>query len=172
MAGEAERLGLYGFGAAAHILAQLAVWQGGGVFAFTRPGDAAGQAFARSLGCAWAGGSDEAPPEPLDAAIIFAPVGRAGAGSAEAGAQGRPGGLRRHPHERHPVFPLCRSVGRARRIRSVANLTRADGREFLDLAARAGDPHRRPRAFPLAEANAALAAVRAGGIEGAAVLRP
>jgi alcohol dehydrogenase, propanol-preferring len=170
LAGEAQRLGLYGFGAAAHLLAQLAVWQGRSVHAFTRPGDAAGQAFARSLGCAWAGGSDEAPPAALDAAIIFAP---AGALVPEALKRVRKGGrvICGGIHMSDiPSFPYADLWGE-RRVQSVANLTRADGREFLALAARAG---LRPAAtaFPLAEANAALAALREGRLEGAAVLVP
>jgi propanol-preferring alcohol dehydrogenase len=169
-AGEAARIGLYGFGAAAHIVAQLAAWQGRGVFAFTRPGDGAGQAFARSLGCAWAGGSDQAPPEPLDAAIIFAPVG---ALVPEALKRVRKGGrvvcAGIHMSD-IPAFPYADLWGE-RGIVSVANLTREDGREFLPLAAQAGV---RPtiRAFPLASANEALAAVRHGRVEGAAILRP
>jgi propanol-preferring alcohol dehydrogenase len=170
LAGVAERLGLYGFGAAAHLMAQLAVWQGRRVFAFTRPGDAQGQAFARSLGCAWAGGSDSAPPETLDAAILFAPVG---ALVPEALKRVRKGGrvvcAGIHMSD-IPSFPYADLWGE-RSLRSVANLTRADGREFLDLAARAG---LRPAAttFPLEEADAALAAVREGRLDGAAVLIP
>jgi propanol-preferring alcohol dehydrogenase len=170
MAGDPERLGLYGFGAAAHILAQLASWQRRRVFAFTRPGDAAGQAFARALGCAWAGGSDEAPPEPLDAAIIFAP---AGALVPEALKRVRKGGRvvcgGIHMSD-IPSFPYGDLWGE-RSLRSVANLTRADGREFLALAARAG-LRTVTTPFPLAEADAALAAVREGRIDGAAVLVP
>ena len=115
MAGDARHLGIYGFGAAAHIVAQVAAHQGRSVYAFTRPGDADAQAFARKLGCAWAGGSEVAPPVELDAAIIFAPVG---ALLPEALARVRKGGtvvLRRHPHERHPAHALCAAVGRARR---------------------------------------------------------
>jgi propanol-preferring alcohol dehydrogenase len=169
-AGEAKRIGLYGFGAAAHILAQVAAWQGRELFAFTRPGDCAGQAFARSLGCAWAGGSDEAPPHELDSALLFAPVG---ALVPEALRRVRKGGrvvcAGIHMSD-IPSFPYADLWGE-RGIVSVANLTRADGREFLPLAARAGV---RPaiRIFPLAEANEALALLRSGGIEGAAILRP
>jgi propanol-preferring alcohol dehydrogenase len=170
LAGEAERIGLYGFGAAAHILAQLAVWQGRSVCAFTRPGDAAGQAFARGLGCVWAGGSDEAPPEPLDAAILFAPVG---ALVPEALKRVRKGGsvvcAGIHMSD-IPSFPYADLWGE-RSIRSVANLTRADGREFLDLAARAGI-RTAVTPFPLDRAGKALAAVREGRIEGAAALIP
>lgn len=170
LAGEAERLGLYGFGAAAHILAQLAVWQGRRVCALTRPGDTAGQAFARSLGCAWAGGSDSAPPEPLDSAIIFAPVG---ALVPEALKRVRKGGrvICAGIHMSDiPAFPYADLWGE-RSLLSVANLTRADGREFLALAARAG-LRTVTTAFPLAEAGAALAVVREGRIDGAAVLVP
>ena len=114
-AGEAERIGIYGFGAAAHIVAQLCRWQGRRVFAFTRDGDLASQKFALSLDAEWAGGSSEAPPEPLDAAIIFAPVGALVPAALAAVAQGRARGLRRHSHERHPGFPLFAAVGRAQR---------------------------------------------------------
>lgn len=169
-AGEAEGLGLYGFGAAAHILVQIAVRQGRRVHAFTRPGDEAGQAFARALGCASAGGSDEAPPEELDAAILFAPVG---ALVPEALKRVRKGGrvICGGIHMSDiPSFPYADLWGE-RRIESVANLTRADGRAFLDLAASAGIRTRTTR-FPLARANEALAAVREGRLEGAAVLVP
>jgi propanol-preferring alcohol dehydrogenase len=170
MAGEGKTIGLYGFGAAAHILAQLAAWQGRTVFAFTRPGDQAGQAFARALGCAWAGGSDEAPLEPLDAAILFAPVGAL-----------VPVALRRvrkggrvvcagiHMSD-IPSFPYADLWGE-RAILSVANLTRADGRDFLALAARAGI-RTRTRTYGLDEADRALSDLREGKIEGAAVLVP
>ena len=170
MAGAADRLGLYGFGAAAHILAQLAVWQGRKVFAFTRPGDLAGQAFALSLGCGWAGGSDEAPPEPLDAAILFAP---AGALVPEALKRVRKGGrvvcAGIHMSD-IPSFPYADLWGE-RSVRSVANLTRGDGREFLEIAVRAG-LRTRVTTYPLARAGTALAALREGRIEGAAVLVP
>ncbi|HYE27392.1 MAG TPA: zinc-dependent alcohol dehydrogenase family protein [Allosphingosinicella sp.] len=170
MAGDSAALGLYGFGAAAHILAQLAGWQGRRIFAFTRPGDRAGQAFALSLGCAWAGGSDEAPPEPLDAAIIFAP---AGALVPEALKRVRKGGRvvcgGIHMSD-IPSFPYADLWGE-RSLLSVANLTREDGLEFLPLAARAGI-RTAATAFPLERAEAALAAVREGRIEGAAVLVP
>jgi propanol-preferring alcohol dehydrogenase len=170
MAGDGPSLGLYGFGAAAHILAQIAVWQGRRVHAFTRPGDEAGQAFARSLGCAWAGGSDEAPPAALDAAIIFAPAGplvpialkRVGKG-------GRVICAGIHMSE-IPAFPYADLWGE-RRIQSVANLTRANGRDFLELAARAG-VRTSTEAFPLGEANAALQRLREGTVRGAAVLIP
>jgi len=170
MAGDTPRLGLYGFGAAAHILAQIAVGDERRVFAFTRPGDSAGQDFARRLGCAWAGASGEMPPEELDAAIIFAPVG---ALVPEALRRVRKGGrvICAGIHMSDiPSFPYEALWGE-RQIVSVANLTRADGIAFMDAVAR------RPvmvstTPFPLDQANEALAAVRAGAIEGAAVLVP
>jgi len=170
LAGGAERIGFYGFGAAAHILAQVAKWQGRRVFAFTREGDERGQAFARALGCAWAGGSNEAPPEQLDAAIIFAPVG---ALVPQALAQVRKGGrvvcAGIHMSD-IPSFPYELLWGE-RSLLSVANLTRTDGHEFMEVAAQA--PIRtRTTAFALAKANEALAALRSGAIEGAAVLVP
>jgi alcohol dehydrogenase, propanol-preferring len=170
MAGDPGTLGLYGFGAAAHILAQVAIWQGREVFAFTRPGDAKGQDFARALGCAWAGGSDEAPPRELDAAILFAPVG---ALVPEALRRVRKGGSvvcgGIHMSD-IPAFPYDLLWGE-RSVRSVANLTRRDGETFLAVAAEAG-VRTATRAFPLARANEALAALRGGAIEGAAVLVP
>jgi propanol-preferring alcohol dehydrogenase len=170
LAGDGERLGFYGFGASAHILAQVAAWQGRRVFAFTRDGDAETQAFARSLGCAWAGGSSEAPPEELDAAIIFAPVG---ALVPIALKQVRRGGrvvcAGIHMSD-IPGFPYENLWGE-RAILSVANLTRADGREFMEIAAKA--PIRtHTTEFPLCQANGALDALRSGGLEGAAVLIP
>lgn len=170
MAGDAPRLGLYGFGAAAHILAQLGVWEGRRVYAFTRPGDAAGQAFARSLDCAWAGASDEAPPEELDAAILFAPVG---ALVPEALKRVRKAGrvvcAGIHMSD-IPAFPYADLWGE-RQILSVANLSRADGAEFLELAPQV--PIRAATTlFSLSEANEALARLRAGEIHGAAVLVP
>lgn len=169
-AGEAERLGLYGFGAAAHIIAQVAVWQGRRVLAFTRDGDTAGQDFARSLGCAWAGGSSEDSPEELDAAIIFAPVGSL---VPRALRQVRKGGrvvcAGIHMSD-IPSFPYDILWGE-REILSVANLTRADGREFMDIAARA--PIRtHTKQFPLEQANEGLRQLRNGELEGAAVLVP
>jgi propanol-preferring alcohol dehydrogenase len=167
-AGDGERLGLYGFGGAAHIIVQVARHQGRRVFAFTKDGDAAGQAFARELGAAWAGGSSQAPPEPLDAAIIFAPVGALVPAALRAV---RPGGTvvcaGIHMSD-IPSFPYAILWGE-RTVRSVANLTRRDGEQFLAVA------HRVPvrtetELFPLEEANAALAALRAGRLRGAAVL--
>lgn len=170
MAGQGQALGFYGFGAAAHILAQIAVHQGREVYAFTRPGDLAGQAFARSLGCAWAGGSDEAAARPLDATIIFAPAGEL---VPLALAQVRKGGrvvcAGIHMSDL-PSFPY-RLLWEERQLCSVANLTREDGRAFMDVAASV--PIRtRTHELPLAQANNALAALRRGEVEGALVLRP
>jgi propanol-preferring alcohol dehydrogenase len=170
MAGAGGALGLYGFGAAAHILAQVAVWQGRRVYAFTRAGDAAGQAFARSLGAVWAGGSDETPPEPLDAAIIFAPIGAlvpAALGVVKKGGRVVCGGI--HMSD-IPRFPY-RLLWEERDVVSVANLTRADAREFLAIAPQAGIKMKVTR-YPLSEGNAALADLRHGRFEGAAVLVP
>ena len=168
LAGESHQVGLYGFGAAAHIVAQVLKFQGREFLAFTRPGDSASQDFARSLGASWAGGSDEAPPEPLDAALIFAPAGPL-----------VPTALR-HLHKGGcvvcagihmsdiPAFPYALLWGE-RAIRSVANLTRRDGLEFLALAPQVPvrtEVHR----FPLAQANEALAQLRRGEFQGAAVL--
>lgn len=169
LAGDGESIGLYGFGAAAHILAQVALWQGRRVHAFTRPGDRTAQEFAMSLGCASASDSGLPPPEPLDAAIIFAPVG---ALVPDALKQVRKGGrvvcAGIHMSD-IPTFPYADLWGE-RRILSVANLTRADGIEFLKLAAQAR-VRTTTTAFPLACANQALDLLRAGRIEGAAVLR-
>jgi propanol-preferring alcohol dehydrogenase len=168
LAGEARTLGIYGFGAAAHLIAQVAVAQGRSVFAFTRRGDIASQAFALSLGARWAGDSEEAPPEPLDAALIFAPVGALV--PAALAAVGRGGtvvcaGI----HMSHvPSFPYRLLCGE-RCVRSVANLTRRDAQEFLALAASSALAVQ-ARAYPLAAANAALTDLRAGSIDGAAVL--
>jgi propanol-preferring alcohol dehydrogenase len=167
---EAKTLGLYGFGAAAHIIAQVACTQGRTVFAFTRPGDAAAQALARSLGCTWAGGSDEAPPARLDAAIIFAPVGALVPVALKAVRKGGRvvcGGI--HMSD-IPAFPY-RLLWEEREIASVANLTRADARNFLAIA---GELRLdvRTQAYPLEQANEALAALRDGRVSGAAVLVP
>ena len=168
LAGEAERLGLYGFGAAAHIVAQLARHQGRRVFAFTRPGDTQAQAFAAELGAEWAGASGEAPPEPLDAAIIFAPVGALVPEALKALDKGGTVVCAGIHMSDIPAFPY-RILWEERVIRSVANLTRADGEEFLDLAPRV--PVRTEvEPFPLAEANRALERLRSGQIRGAAVL--
>ena len=168
MAGDAECLGLYGFGAAAHIIAQVAVYQGRRVFAFTRPGDKEGQGFALELGVEWAGSSEEAPPEPLQAAIIFAPIGslvpRALA-AVERGGTVVCAGI--HMSE-IPAFPYEALWGE-RVVRSVANLTRRDGEEFLRLAPQTG-VRIEVSSYPLAEANRALDDLRAGRIRGSAVL--
>jgi len=167
-AGPAERLGLYGFGAAAHLVAQVARHQGRQVFAFTRPGDAEGQRFALELGAAWAGGSDAIPPEPLDAAILFAPVGALVPAALKAVAKGGTvvcAGIHMSPI---PTFSYDLLWGE-RTIKSVANLTRRDAEEFLPLAARAG-VRTWAEPFPLDQANVALDRLRAGRIEGAAVL--
>lgn len=170
LAGEGEAIGLYGFGAAAHILAQVAVWQGRRVHAFTRPGDTPAQVFARALGCAWAGGSDETPPEELDAAILFAPVGAlvpVALRHVRKGGRVICGGIHM---SNIPAFPYADLWGE-RSILSVANLTRADGREFLEIAARI-PVKTRIITLPLSRANAALDLLRGGGLEGAAVLCP
>ena len=169
-AGEARKLGIYGFGAAAHIVAQVARWQGRRVFAFTRPGDTAGQSFARSLGAEWAGGSDEFPLEPLDAAILFAPVGDLVPLALKAVRKGGRvvcGGI--HMSD-IPSFPY-RLLWEERQIVSVANLTRQDGLNFLRQAPGMGIVTQTTR-YPLQQANQALADLRAGRFEGAAVLVP
>ena len=169
-AGETETIGLYGFGAAAHIVAQVCRWQGRRVFAFTRAGDAVGQDFARSMGAQWAGGSDERPPAPLDAAILFATVGAlvpAALAAVRKGGRVVCGGI--HMTD-IPSFPY-RLLWEERSVVSVANLTRADGEEFLALAPRV--PVRTTTTpYPLLAANEALDDLRAGRLEGAAVLVP
>jgi propanol-preferring alcohol dehydrogenase len=170
MAGEGPALGLYGFGAAAHILAQVAVWQGRRLHAFTRDGDTAAQDFARSLGAVWAGGSDELPPEPLDAAIIFAPVGAlvpAALKAVKKGGRVVCGGI--HMSD-IPSFPYA-LLWEERQVLSVANLTRDDAREFLAIAPQAGVRTAVTR-YPLERANEALADLREGRLQGAAVLIP
>lgn len=169
-AGDAARLGLYGFGAAAHILAQLATAEGRQVYAFTRPRDAAGQAFARALGCCWAGGSTETPPAELDAAILFAPVGALVPQALRAVRKGGRVVCAGIHMSDVPSFPYADLWGE-RSIVSVANLTRADGIAFF---ARIADLDLRTvtTQFPLAEANRALSRLRDGRIEGAAVLIP
>ncbi len=170
LAGEARRLGLYGFGAAAHILAQIARHQGREVFAFTRPGDAEGQAFARRLGATWAGGSDERPPEELDAALIFAPVGALVPAALAAVARGGTVVCAGIHMSEIPAFAYELLWGE-RLLRSVANLTRADGEALLALAPRV--PVRTTvEPFPLADANRALERLRRGEVRGAAVLIP
>ena len=170
MAGEGKALGIYGFGAAAHILAQVATKQGRRVFAFTRRGDTAAQEFARSLGAAWAGASDEMPPEPLDAAIIFAPVGALVPAALKAVKKGGCvvcGGI--HMSD-IPSFPYA-LLWEERQVRSVANLTRDDAHAFLALAPDAGVTCEVTR-YPLERANEALADLREGRLQGAAVLIP
>jgi propanol-preferring alcohol dehydrogenase len=170
MAGESKTLGLYGFGAAAHILAQVAIWQGRRVFAFTREGDNAAQDFARSLGAVWAGASEEPPPEPLDAAIIFAPVGAlvpAALKAVKKGGRVVCGGI--HMSD-IPSFPYS-LLWEERHVMSVANLTRADAREFLAIAPKARVKCEVTR-YPLARANEALSDLREGRLQGAAVLIP
>jgi alcohol dehydrogenase, propanol-preferring len=170
MAGDAERLGLYGFGASAHIVAQVARHQGRRVFAFTKPGDVEGQAFARSLGAEWAGGSDERPPDELDAAILFAPAGELVPTALAALAKGGAVVCAGIHMSDIPSFPYELLWGE-RQVRSVANLTRADGEEFLTLAPQV--PVRTQiEIFPLAEANEAVDRLRSGRIRGAAVLVP
>ena len=169
-AGEGQRLGLYGFGAAAHILTQIAVAQGRDVFAFTRPGDEQGQQFARRLGACWAGGSDESPPQLLDAAIIFAPVGALvpqALASVRSGGRVVCGGI--HMSD-IPQFPYSLLWGE-RSLCSVANLTRRDGVAFFSLVSELSlEIHTTP--FALAQANEALSALRSGALQGAAVLLP
>lgn len=170
MAGDPRTVGIWGFGAAAHLVAQVARFEERTVFAFTRPGDAASQEFARSLGVAWAGASDELSPVPLDAALVFAPVGAlvpAALRSVRKGGVVVCGGI--HMSD-IPAFPYELLWGE-RVVRSVANLTRRDGEEFLALAARAG-VRSQVRPYPLVDANEAMADLRAGRLEGAAVLVP
>jgi propanol-preferring alcohol dehydrogenase len=170
IAGNGQRLGLYGFGAAAHILAQVAQWQGRSVFAFTRPGDHATQDFARSLGAVWAGGSDQLPPEPLDAAIIFATVGALVPLALKAVRKGGRVVCAGIHMSDIPSFPYA-LLWEERQLLSVANLTRDDGIEFLRQAPQIGIKTRTTR-YPLQQANPALADLRAGRFEGAAVLIP
>uniref|UniRef100_A0A7C5VVY4 alcohol dehydrogenase n=1 Tax=Thermomicrobium roseum TaxID=500 RepID=A0A7C5VVY4_THERO len=164
----ARRLGFYGFGAAAHILTQVAVWQGRAVYAFTRPGDVEGQAFARSLGAVWAGGSDEFPPEPLEAALIFAPVGALVPQALRAVEKGGVVVCAGIHMSDIPSFPYA-LLWEERVVRSVANLTRQDGEEFLQLAPQV--PVRtQVQLYPLSDANQALEDLRTGRVRGAAVL--
>lgn len=169
IAGDGLRLGLYGFGSSAHILCQIAAAEGRRVFAFTRPGDKAGQDFARSLGAEWSGGSDEVPPEPLDAAIVFAPVGSLMIDALKASGRGArivSAGI--HMSD-IPSFPY-ELLWEERSLHSVANLTRADGTSLLELAARHG-VHPTVEVMPLERANEALDRVRSGALEGSLVLR-
>ncbi len=170
MTGEGRRLGVYGFGAAAHIMIQVALWEGREVYGFTRPGDVEAQAFARDLGAVWAGASGEAPPQPLDAAVIFAPVGELVPEALKRTARGGIVVCAGIHMSDIPSFPY-RILWEERQIRSVANLTRRDAEEFLALAPRV--PVRtHTRDYPLAEANRALDDLRKGRLKGAAVLRP
>lgn len=170
MAGEARRIGLYGFGAAAHIIAQVARWQGRSVFAFTSQGDKATQDFALGLGAAWAGGSDETPPEPLDAAIIFAPVGSLVPAALKAVRKGGRVVCAGIHMSDIPSFPYA-LLWEERQLLSVANLTRQDGIDFLGLVPEIGIVTQ-TKSYPLREANRALDDLRAGRFDGAAVLVP
>jgi alcohol dehydrogenase, propanol-preferring len=169
-AGDARTIGLYGFGAAAHIVTQVCLWQGRRVFAFTRPGDADAQAFARELGASFAAGSNESPPEPLDAAILFAPVGDlvpVALTAVRKGGRVVCGGI--HMSD-IPSFPY-RLLWEERQVVSIANLTRADGADFLAVAPRAGIRTKTVR-YALSAANEALDDLRRGRLRGAAVLVP
>jgi len=169
-AGQGQKIGIYGFGAAAHLVAQVARWQGRQVFAFTRPGDTAAQEFARELGAEWAGGSNEKPPEELDAALIFAPIGAlipVALKAVRKGGRVVSGGI--HMSD-IPSFPY-RLLWEERELTSVANLTRKDGDEFLALAPKAR-LKTRVTEFALEDANEALEAMRSGTLTGAAVLVP
>ena len=170
IAGDGKKLGLYGFGAAAHIVAQVAKWQRRSVFAFTRPGDVATQSFARSLGAEWAGGSDEMPPEPLDAAIIFATVGDLVPLALKAVRKGGRVVCAGIHMSDIPSFPYL-ILWEERALLSVANLTRQDGIDFLRLAPEIGIVTK-TTSYPLDQANKALADLRAGRFDGAAVLVP
>ncbi len=168
MAGEGRRIGMYGFGSAAHVIAQVARHQGRDVYAFTRPGDEAAQSFARDIGACWAGGSDEPAPEPLDAALIFAPVGALvpkALRDIKKGGHAVCGGI--HMSD-IPSFPYADLWGE-RQLRSVANLTRQDGRDFMALAARTPiETH--VTEYALSDANRALDDLRSGRLNGTAVL--
>jgi alcohol dehydrogenase, propanol-preferring len=169
-AGNAERLGLYGFGSSAHIVAQVARWEGRRVFAFTRPGDEETQVFARELGAEWAGSSGEAPPEELDAAILFAPVGALVPAALRVLAKGGTVVCAGIHMSDIPSFPY-ELLWEERSVRSVANLTRLDGAEFLELAPKV--PVRaQVEQLPLAQANEALERLRTGGVRGSLVLVP
>jgi len=170
IAGAGKKIGLYGYGAAAHIIAQVAKWQGRSVFAFTRPGDGTTQTFARSLGAAWSGGSDEMPPELLDAAIIFATVGDLVPLALKAVRKGGRVVCAGIHMSDIPGFPY-RLLWEERQLVSVANLTRQDGLDFLSVAPKMGIVTK-TTSYPLNQANQALADLRAGRFEGAAVLVP
>jgi propanol-preferring alcohol dehydrogenase len=170
MAGDARKIGLYGFGAAAHIVAQVAAYQGREAFAFTRPGDVAAQEFARRLGCRWAGDSTQSAPEPLDAALLFAPVGSLVPAALAATRKGGTVICAGIHMSDIPSFPYALLWGE-RTVRSVANLTRRDGEEFLRLAPLAGI-RTEISGYRLHEANSALSDLRRGKVNGAAVLLP
>jgi propanol-preferring alcohol dehydrogenase len=170
MAGDAERVGLYGFGAAAHIVAQILRYKKRRMFAFTRSGDTSAQAFARSLGAEWAGASEELPPEELDAAILFAPVGALVPAALLAVARGGTVVCAGIHSSDIPSFP-DRLLWGERTVRSVANLTRQDGMDFLHLAPQI-PIQTETQVFPLSAANDALDRLRSGRIQGAAVLVP
>jgi len=170
MAGDAKHLGLYGFGAAAHLVAQVARWQGRSVYAFTRAGDTAAQELALALGAAWAGASEDAPPVLLDAALLYAPVGSLVPVALRAVRKGGRVVCAGIHMSDIPAFPY-RLLWEERQIVSVANLTRADGEAFLSVAPRAGIKTH-TTVYPLREANAAVAALRSGALVGAAALRP
>lgn len=170
MAGEGRRIGLYGFGAAAHVLAQVAVWQGREVYAFTKAGDVEAQAFARSLGCVWAGSSEEAPPAELDAALIFAPVGALVPTALRAVRKGGRVICAGIHMSDIPSFPYADLWGE-RVIRSVANLTREDGTSFFEMVEKSG-LKTVTETFSLEQANVALERLRAGALSGAAVIVP
>jgi propanol-preferring alcohol dehydrogenase len=170
LAGDAGRLGLYGFGSSAHIVAQVARWEGRRVFAFTRAGDETGQAFARELGAEWAGSADESPPEELDAAILFAPAGELVPAALRALAKGGSVVCAGIHMSDIPSFPY-ELLWEERSVRSVANLTRQDGAEFLELAPKV--PVRaHVEELPLSDANEALERMRSGRARGSLVLRP
>jgi propanol-preferring alcohol dehydrogenase len=170
LAGDGRRIGLCGFGAAAHILAQVATWQGREVYAFTRPGDEDGQAFARSLGCVWAGSSETAPPVQLDAALIFAPVGALVPAALKVVRKGGRVVCAGIHMSDIPAFPYADLWGE-RAIMSVANLTREDGTSFFEMIEKAGVRTVTER-FPLEHANQALQRLRDGQLTGAAVICP
>ena len=170
LAGDGKNIGLYGFGAAAHIIAQVARWQARNVFAFTRSGDAAGQAFAKRLGACWAGDSDEPPPEPLDCAIIYAPVGALVPAALRAVRKGGRVVCAGIHMSDIPSFPYS-ILWEERELVSVANLTRRDGEEFFEIVPRAGIVTQ-TTPYPLVRANDALSDLRSGRLEGAAVLVP
>ena len=170
IAGEGKRIGLYGFGAAAHIVAQVARWQGRDVFAFTRPGDSAAQAFARKLGACWTGASDEAPPEPLDCAIIYAPIGALVPAALKAVRKGGRVVCAGIHMSDIPSFPYS-LLWEERELVSVANLTRNDGDEFFRIVPKAGIVTE-TTVYQLPQANEALSDLRSGQLHGAAVLVP